>query len=444
MSSTRSKATRLVKTLSDRGHEAYFAGGCVRDVLLNKTPKDFDIATDALPEQVKATFPHSKSVGAHFGVILVHLDNDDFEIATFRAEGNYTDGRHPSEVTFTTAREDAKRRDFTINGIFYNPITEEYIDFVDGQIDLNNKIIRAIGDPDERFAEDHLRLLRAIRFATTLNYKIEPLTWSALKQHAGKITLISEERIRDELSRIFTDPNRVRGLDLLVDSGLMKSLLPEFIALQGCEQPPQFHPEGDVFVHTRLMLSHLPNDASLPLVLSVLLHDIGKPKTRTYDKAADRIRFNAHDRVGAQMTERILRRLKFSNDIIATVSEAVASHMIFKDVQKMRVAKLKRFMARPGFDDELELHRVDCLGSHGMLDNLDFLREKKDEFANEPLIPPPLVTGHDLIRLGWKPGPEIGLILEEVQTRQLEGTLTTHEHAMAWINEHFSASSSSA
>ncbi|MEM7145538.1 MAG: CCA tRNA nucleotidyltransferase [Verrucomicrobiota bacterium] len=442
MPSAREKATRLVKSLSDKGYQAYFAGGCVRDVLLNKTPKDFDIATDAVPEQVQACFPHSKSVGAHFGVILVHLEDDDFEIATFRAEGNYTDGRHPGEITFTTAEEDAQRRDFTINGIFYDPIADNYIDYVDGQSDLKNNIIRAIGNPDERFAEDHLRLLRAIRFAATLDYKIEPATWSALKEHADKITLISEERIRDELSRIFTDPNRVRGFDLLVESGLMNILLPEIIALQGCDQPPQFHPEGDVFVHTRLMLSHLPEEASLPLVLSVLLHDIGKPETRTYDKAADRIRFNAHDRVGARMTEKILRRLKYSNETIDTVAEAVASHMIFKDVQKMRVAKLKRFMARPGFDDELELHRVDCLGSHGMLDNLDFLREKREEFANEPLIPPPLVTGHDLIKLGWKPGPDIGHILEEVQTRQLEGALNTHEEAIAWINDNFSAPSS--
>jgi putative nucleotidyltransferase with HDIG domain len=439
MTRPQDKATDLLRTLADHGHKAYFAGGCVRDVLLDKIPKDYDIATDARPEQVEKYFPHSKPVGAHFGVILVHRGDDDFEIATFRTEGNYTDGRRPDNVTFATAEEDATRRDFTINGIFYDPINDNYIDFVGGRADLENKLVRAIGNPDERFAEDHLRLLRAIRFATSLDYEIHPETWSALKAHAPKITLISEERIRDELSRIFTDPNRVRGFDLLVDSGLMQILIPEILVLQDCEQPPQFHPEGDVFVHTRLMLSHLPEDTSLPLVLSVLLHDIGKPATYSYDEAAQRIRFNGHDRVGARMTHKILRRLKYSNEIIETVSEAVACHMIFKDVQKMRVAKLKRFMARHGFEDELELHRVDCLGSHGMLDNLTFLREKQEEFANEPLIPPPLVTGHDLIELGWKPGPAIGEVLEEVQTRQLEGGLREREEALAWVKENFSA-----
>jgi putative nucleotidyltransferase with HDIG domain len=439
MTRPHNKATQLVRTLVTQGHEVYFAGGCVRDVLLGKIPKDYDIATDARPEQVQSYFPHSKPVGAHFGVIIVHLDDEDFEIATFRTEGNYTDGRRPDQVTFATAQEDATRRDFTINGIFYDPIAEKYIDFVDGQTDLDKKIIRAIGNPDERFAEDHLRMLRAIRFAASLDYEIDPPTWAALKAHADKITLISEERIRDELSRIFTDPNRVRGFDLLAESGLMQILLPEILILQGCEQPPQFHPEGDVFVHTRLMLSYLPENASLPLVLAVLLHDIGKPATYSYDESAQRIRFNGHDRVGARMTEHILRRLKYSNETIDAVAEAVARHMIFKDVQQMRVAKLKRFMAHSGFEDEIELHRVDCLGSHGMLDNVTFLREKQEEFANEPLIPPPLVTGHDLIKLGWKPGPHIGKVLEEVQTRQLEGTLTERDEALLWVRDNFSA-----
>ena len=329
----------------------------------------------------------------------------------------------PTEVHFATAEEDAARRDFTINGMFFDPEADEVIDFVGGRADLEARLIRAIGDPAQRFAEDRLRMLRAVRFATVLDFEIEPSTWDAVVAHAASISEISAERIREELVRIFMSPHRVRGWDLLDASGLMRAILPEIEAMKGCEQPPQFHPEGDVFKHTRIMLDLLPEEASLPLVFSVLFHDIGKPPTSSVDEDG-RIRFNGHDRIGAEMTEAVMQRLRFSRAEIDATVEAVRQHMVFKDVPNMRVAKLKRFMARPTFEDELELHRVDCASSHGMMDNYDFLRQKKEEFANEPIIPPPLVSGDDLIALGLKPGPRFGEILEAVETRQLEGALT--------------------
>lgn len=378
-------------------------------------------------------FPRASLVGAHFGVVLVKEPEGHFEIATFRTDHEYEDGRRPTKVTFATPEDDAQRRDFTVNGLFENPETGEVIDYVGGQADLDRQLLRAIGDPEKRFAEDRLRMLRAVRFATTLGFEIDPATFAAIRAHAGAVHEISVERVRDELVKTFLHPNRVRGFDLLVESGLMKEILPEILDLQGCEQPPQFHPEGDVFVHTRLMLSLLEGEVSLPLVLSVLFHDIAKPATYAYDEENDRIRFNGHDSLGAEMTESILRRLKFSNEVVEATVEMVARHMQFMNVQKMRTAKLKRFMSAGTFPDQLELHRVDCLGSNGMLDNYEFLQAKAEEFASEPLIPPRLVTGRDLIELGWKPGPEIGAVLEAVQTEQLEGRLTDRDEALAWV-----------
>jgi putative nucleotidyltransferase with HDIG domain len=297
-------------------------------------------------------------------------------------------------------------------------------------------VLRAIGDPAARFREDRLRLLRAVRFATVLGFEIEAATWDAVRDAAPNIHEVSAERIREELVKTFLSPNRVRGFDLLDTSGLMKEVLPEIEALKGCEQPPQFHPEGDVFKHTRIMLGLLPAEVSMPLVFSVLLHDIGKPRTFAVD-ADGRIRFNGHDKLGAEMTEQVLTRLRFSRAEIDATVEAVANHMVFKDVKQMRVAKLKRFMARPNFDTELELHRVDCASSHGALDNYDFLRARREEFASEPLIPPPLITGRDLIALGLAPGPRFSEILEAVQSRQLEGTLISHAQAMEWVKREF-------
>jgi poly(A) polymerase len=430
-------AREIAARLRESGHIAYFAGGCVRDMVRGLIPKDYDIATDARPEAVQKLFPHTFAVGAHFGVIIV-LENDfQFEVATFRSDDAYIDGRHPSAVHFSSPEEDAQRRDFTINGMFYDPVAEKVIDFVGGRADIDAKLVRAIGDPAQRFAEDRLRMLRAVRFATALNYEIDQKTWDALVANASSIIQISAERIRDELVRTFLSRNRVRGWDLLDSSGLMRAILPELEAMKGVLQPEQFHPEGDVFVHTRLMLQLLPQEVSVALVFAVLFHDVGKPVTAAVD-ATGRIRFNEHDRIGAQMTEAIMRRLRFSGAEIEATIEMVRQHMVFKDAPNMRVARLKRFMARPTFDDELELHRVDCESSHRMLDNYEFLLRKREEFANEPIIPPPLVRGDDLIALGLKPGPRFGEILEAVETRQLEGTLRTREEALEWIKREYS------
>jgi poly(A) polymerase len=434
-------ARRLVARLRDAGRVAYFAGGCVRDLVRGETPKDIDIATDARPEEVQKIFSRTYAVGAHFGVIVVLEDGFQFEVATFRSDGVYLDGRRPVAVHFSSAEEDARRRDFTINGMFFDPVADEVIDFVDGRADLDAKIIRAIGDPAERFAEDRLRMLRAVRFATTLGFAIEPSTWNALRECAACINEISAERIRDELVRIFVSPNRVRGFDLLDESGLLRAALPELEPMKGCAQPEQFHPEGDVFQHTRLMLKLLPKEVSAPLVFSVLLHDVAKPQTAAVDETG-RIRFNAHDRIGAEMTQQIMERLRFSRAEIDATVEMVRQHMVFKDVPHMRVAKLKRFMARPTFVDELELHRVDCASSHRMMDNYEFLLRKREEFANEPIIPPPLVRGDDLIALGLKPGPKFGEILDAVETQQLEGALRTREEALEWVKREYSLGTS--
>jgi len=438
MKSPMEKTARDVAArLRERGHLAYFAGGCVRDIVRGETPKDFDIATDANPEAVQKLFPHTYAVGAHFGVILVVENGFQFEVATFRADDVYVDGRRPSAVHFSSPEEDARRRDFTINGMFYDPVAEKVIDFVGGRADIQAKLVRAIGDPGQRFAEDRLRMLRAVRFATVLDYKIDRETWDALLANVVSINEISAERIREELVRMFLSSNRTRGWDLLDSSGLMRAILPEIDAMKGCAQPEQFHPEGDVFEHTRLMLQFLPEKVSVPLVFGVLLHDVAKPRTATVDNTG-RIRFNEHDRIGAEMTEEIMRRLRFSGAEIDATVEMVRQHMVFKDVPKMRMAKLKRFMARPTFDDELELHRVDCQGSHRMLDNYEFLLRKREEFTNEPIIPPPLVRGDDLIALGLKPSPKFGEILEAVETRQLEGTLRTREEALEWVKHEYS------
>jgi poly(A) polymerase len=432
-----SAALAIVRRLRDAGHLAYYAGGCVRDMLRGVEPQDYDIATSARPEEVQRLFPRTVAVGAHFGVIRVLDHGLQFEVATFRSDGAYIDGRHPEAVTFSSPREDAERRDFTVNGMFYDPIAGEVIDFVGGRADLDLRLLRAIGDAPSRFREDRLRMLRAIRFATRLEFEIDAATWDALERQAPEIHAVSPERIREELVRIFLSPNRVRGLDLLDQSGLLAQIIPEMLPLKGCEQPPQFHPEGDVWVHTRRMLGLLPPEVTVPLVFSVLLHDIGKPPTWSLDPAEGRIRFNAHDKVGAGMTRAIMERLRFSRDEIEATVEAVDQHMVFKDVQRMRIARLKRFMARPGFEQEMELHRVDCQSSHAMLDNYQFLRGKQEEFANEPLIPPPLISGKDLIALGWKPGPKFKEVLDAVQTRQLEGTLTTREEALEWVKTEY-------
>ncbi|MGB1259726.1 MAG: CCA tRNA nucleotidyltransferase [Akkermansiaceae bacterium] len=437
MSELKTLATQVAEKIIDAGHTAYFAGGCVRDSLLGREPKDYDIATSASPEQVVEMFPKADAIGAHFGVILVKHNGEAFEIATFRHDGSYKDSRRPESVTFTTPEEDAKRRDFTVNGLFQHPTSGEVVDFIGGQSDLAQKTLRAIGDPAARFQEDALRLLRAVRFATALEFEIETETWQAICDHADLLANISTERIHDEFLRILTCEARARGFDLLTESGLMRHIVPEVYDLIGCEQPPQWHPEGDVYKHTRIMLDMLEGEVSEDLALSVLLHDIGKPATYTYDEVDDRIRFNGHDRVGAEMSEVILRRLKCSNKTVENVTSMVANHMNFMNVQKMRTAKVKRFMARPTFEEEMELHRVDCASSNGLTENYDFLREKEKEFAAEPLIPAPLVTGKDLIALGYSPGPGFKGILTAIQTEQLEGSLTSREEALEFLAKTF-------
>ena len=419
--------------LIDAGHTAYFAGGCVRDTLLSIEPKDYDIATSATPAEVQDLFPKSNAIGAHFGVILVKANGFPFEIATFRHDGSYKDGRHPESVSFTTPEDDASRRDFTVNGLFQNPQSGEIIDFVNGQQDLKAQCLRAIGNPTERFQEDALRLMRAIRFASTLGFQIEPATWSAICENSDLLAKISAERIRDEFTTIITSKHRARGFDLLTESGLMKHIVPEVYDLIGCEQPPQWHPEGDVYTHTRIMFDMLADEPSAELALAVLLHDIGKPATYSYDQADDRIRFNGHDRVGTEMADTILHRLKYSNHTIDEVCAMVANHMNFMNVQHMRTAKVKRFMARPTYGDEMELHRVDCASSNGFTDNYEFLRAKEQQFAAEPLIPPQLITGKDLIELGLSPGPQFTEILNTIQTEQLEGRLTNKEEAIDYL-----------
>lgn len=425
-------AIEIVQRLRAAGHEALFAGGCVRDMLLDKPAHDIDVVTSARPEEVQALFPRTVAVGAQFGVIVVMEEGREYQVATFRTDGVYRDGRHPESVSFTNAEGDARRRDFTINGLFFDPLEKRVLDFVGGEADLRTKTVRCIGNAIERFQEDKLRLLRAVRFTATLGFQMEPKTWQALRDQASQIVTVSAERIRDELVKIFLSPSRLRGFDLLDQSGLLEVLFPEIAAMKGCEQPPDFHPEGDVFIHTRLMLSLLPQEVSVPLVFSVLLHDIGKPGTFQRD-ATGRIRFNGHEKVSATLTEQIFSRLRFSKAETEATVEIVRNHMAFKDVKNMRVATLKRFLARPTISDELALHRVDCLGSHGLLDNYDFLLAKQEEFSREPLIPPPLLTGRDLIAMGKKPGPIFKRILDELQVRQLEGTLKSRKEAIDWI-----------
>ena len=431
----REAAVNVVRQLVAAGHRALLAGGCVRDRLLGDEPDDYDVAGSATPAEVSALFPKSNLVGAHFGVVIVKLGGHHVEVATFRTDGSYLDGRRPDRVEFSTPEDDAKRRDFTINGLFEDPVDGRVIDYVGGLEDLKARRLRAIGDAEARFREDGLRLMRAVRFATRLGFEIEPATRTALGACAGLLGKISIERIRDEFSRILTGPDRRRGVELLVDTGLMRHIVPEVYDLIGCEQPPEFHPEGDVYTHTMIMLELLEPAAPLDLCLATLLHDIGKPATFTVDKDSGRPRFNGHDKIGAEMAGSILRRLRYPNEVIDHASIMVGRHMQFMHVQQMRVAKVRRFMGAPTFQKEMELHRVDCASSNGFTDNYEFLREKEHEFASEPVLPPPLVSGRDLIDRGMKPGPRFREILERIQTEQLEGGVDDRDAALTMLGD---------
>src|SRR4051794_33001260 len=422
-------AVHIIQLLRDHDRKAFLVGGCVRDRLWGIAPKDFDVSTDARPEQIRSLFPGSQLVGAKFGVVLVKRNNDVcVEVATFRSEGEYLDGRHPQEVQFETdPSRDAQRRDFTINGLFEDPLSSRIYDFVDGQRDLRNRVLRTIGDPNRRFEEDHLRLLRGVRFAARFQLSVEEETMRAMQRFAPSIVHISAERIREELARILIEGGARYGFELLDSTKLLEHVLPEVKACQGVQQPPEFHPEGDVWQHILLMLETMKKP-SRTLAWGVVLHDIGKPPTF---RIAERIRFDGHAEVGTEMARNRLTQLKASNEDIERVGSLVANHMRFKDVPNMRVSTLKRFLRIPHFEEHLELHRLDCLASNGRTDVYEFVRSKLAELKAEQLRPPRLLTGDDLIQAGYSPGPAFKRVIESAETAQLEGEIDTREQALA-------------
>jgi poly(A) polymerase len=436
-------AEQIVAELRRTGHQAYFVGGCVRDLLLGREPADFDIASDATPEQVMAIFPETYAVGAQFGVVLVPLPSNVghdktgvIEVATFRSDIGYSDGRHPDQVRFSKdPGEDVRRRDFTINGLLLDPISNEVLDYVGGRKDLEGKVIRTIGDPEQRFAEDKLRMLRAVRFAARFDYTVEPETFTAIRKFAPQIHQVSRERVGDELTKSLTEGYARSAFRLLDQTGLLHELLPEIEAMKGVAQPPEFHPEGDVFVHTLLLLEKLPHPCSPTLAWGALLHDVGKPPT--FRVAPDRIRFDEHVEVGVKMAEEICRRLRFSNDDTKQILALVDNHMRFADVQRMKDSTFKRFVRMPQFDEHLELHRIDCQASHGDLGLYQYTREKMAAMTWETIRPNPLITGDDLIAAGYPPGPRFKEILSAVEDGQLEGRLQTKDQAMSLVHREF-------
>ena len=444
-------ATSLVQTLRGQGFQAYLVGGCVRDLLLGREPKDYDVATDATPEQVMRIFPETYAVGAQFGVVLVPVPETDvanagsgrvIEVATFRADIGYSDGRHPDEVRFSRdPHEDVARRDFTINGMLLDPLSGpvpgEVLDFVGGSDDLEAGIVRTIGDPALRFGEDKLRMLRAIRFAARFEYALEPATFASIQEMAEQIRVVSRERVRDELTRMLSEGHARRAFLLLDDSGLLRQVLPEISAMHGVEQPPEFHPEGDVFVHTLLLLENLPDPCPLTLAWGALLHDVGKPAT--FRVGPDRIRFDDHVEVGVKIAADICRRLRFSNDETEQILALVDNHMRFGHVGRMKESTLKKFMRMPKFEEHLALHRADCLASHRNLSTYEFLREREKEIPPETMRPRPLVTGDDLIEQGHRPGPKFREILNAVEDAQLEGRLPSRDAALEFVRKEFPA-----
>ncbi len=444
-------ATSVVQTLRHQGFEAYLVGGCVRDLLLGREPKDYDVATNATPQQVMTIFPDTYAVGAQFGVVLVPVPDSGgasewevegtfksgcVEVATFRSDIGYTDGRHPDEVRFSSdPREDVARRDFTINGMLLDPVKREVLDYVGGRKDLAAGIIRTIGNPQQRFAEDKLRMLRAIRFAARFDHTIEPSTFAAMQELADQIAVVSRERVRDELTRMLTEGHASRAFLLMDESGLLQFVLPEISAMHCVEQPPEFHPEGDVFVHTLLLLDNLPQPCTKTLGWGALLHDVGKPAT--FRIAPDRIRFDGHVDVGVKIAQSICRRLRFSNDDTEQILALVENHMRFADAMKMKESTLKKFMRLRDFDEHMALHRADCLASHGNLTAYEFIRQKRAEIPPETMRPAPLVTGNDLIAAGHVPGPRFKEILSAVEDAQLEGLLPSRDAALEFVRREF-------
>ena len=455
-------AIGIVKRLKEKGFSALFAGGCVRDMLMGIVPEDYDIATDAQPDDIINIFKRTVPIGLHFGVVLVMENDLDFEVATFRSDGTYSDGRHPDTVTFCDARGDALRRDFTINGMFYDPIEDKHFDYVGGEDDLKAGLIRAIGNPFERFDEDRLRMIRAVRFACRFDFKIEDQTAEAIKKFHDKILTVSRERIRDELRKTLTGPNPDTSIKMLDDLSLLHEILPEVTAMKGVEQPENFHPEGDVYTHTLLTLTKLADgrketDArgehhpasngldkknlygSWELAMAVLLHDIGKPVTF---EIADRIRFNNHDSIGAKMAGKICERLRMSNAEKERITWLVKMHLYLRHAQEMRVSKLKRLFAHEGYPELAELYKIDSLASTANLDDYNFCQKMFEELKIEEIKPEPLITGNDLIALGLKPGPIFSKILDAIKDEQLEQKITTKEEALKKAKEFVSIGSS--
>ena len=427
-------ARAVIAKLREAGHQAYLVGGSVRDLLLGAEPKDFDVSTDARPERIMGLFPQSGQVGAHFGVVLVRDAGAQVEVATFRSDHEYADGRRPASVHFESdPREDVLRRDFTINGLMMEAATGEVLDYVGGRADLERRVVRAIGDPDARFGEDHLRLLRAVRFAARLGFEIESATFEAMARHHALILKVAAERVREELTRILTEGGARRGFELLDASGMLADLLPEVAAMKGVGQPPEFHPEGDVWTHTLLLLEGL--DHPMPtLAWGALLHDVGKPATF---RVAERIRFDGHVEAGVKLAHGVLNRLRFSRGDMEQVEALIANHMRFKDAHRMKQSTLKRFLRMPYFGEHLELHRLDCLAGNRNLENYGLVQRKLEELPAEQLKPAPLVTGTDLIAEGYEPGPRFAEMLAAVEDAQLEGRVGSREEAMKMVREMF-------
>ena len=429
--SLRAGAVKLVRRLQNAGFTAYWAGGCVRDVLLGQEPKDYDIATNATPDQVMPLFPGALAVGKAFGVVKAPLNNHDYDVATFRRDAAYSDGRHPDTVSFTDAATDAQRRDFTINALFYDPVTEQTHDFVGGRKDLERRTIRAVGDPDARFNEDHLRMLRAVRFAGALRFTLEPQTAKAIGKSGSRLAGISPARIREEFTRILLEARPAGDALLLMDElGLLAVMLPEVAAMKRQAQPPAFHPEGDVLTHTVIMLNAMKTDDPR-LAYAVLLHDVGKPPTAALD--GERIRFDGHAAAGATMARLILERLHFSSDDTGAICHCIANHMRFMEVQNMRMHTLRKLMGGPTFPIELELHRLDCLASHSNMDNYRFLLDQQARLADEPVLPQPWITGNDIMALGISQGPQVGVWRKKAYDAQLERTYADRGTLLEWL-----------
>ena len=440
--SARELANSICDVLIRNGFQALLAGGCVRDLLLGREPSDYDVATDATPAEVMELFPEGVAVGAQFGVILIPRDGLKVEVATFRSDIGYSDGRHPDSVVYAkSAEEDVQRRDFTINGLLMRHDTAEILDFVGGRDDLKAEIIRAIGNAGKRFEEDKLRMLRAVRFAARFGFEIEPETFRAIRKHVKDIDQVSFERIRDEITKMLTEGAAGNAFRLLDQTWLLEIILPEIAAMKGVEQPPQYHPEGDVWVHTCMMLDGIPAGSSATFAWGVLLHDVGKPPTfRSAAETGDRIRFDGHVEVGIRMGEEICRRLKMSNDDTEQILALIANHMRFKDVEQMRASTLKRFVRLPKFEEHLELHRLDCLSSNRILESYEFVRQFLARTPVEEVRPPRLLTGDDLVYMGYRPGPRFSEILHAVEDAQLEGTISTREEALKYVERAYSAS----